>query len=148
MSTQPLTAAQVEQFQRDGYLFCKDLFDSEEMNLLLTTARHDHTMLSHNIPVKDAKGRESKLSLWNHPGDDIYGMFARCHRVVDGMEQLLGGEVYHYHSKMMLKAGAYSLVRFPVGPIDDRSCRQQSGIGVWTNTHSFHTTRSLGSAMT
>ncbi|MBR9999554.1 MAG: phytanoyl-CoA dioxygenase family protein, partial [Cyclobacteriaceae bacterium] len=43
------------------------------------------------------------LSLWNHPGDNIYGMFARCHRVVDRVETLLEDEVYHYHSKMILK---------------------------------------------
>ena len=30
-------------------------------------------------------------------------MFARCHRVVDSVEQLLGEEAYHYHSKMILK---------------------------------------------
>jgi len=29
-----------------------------------------------------------KLSLWNHPGDDIYGTFSRCRRVVDSCEQL------------------------------------------------------------
>ena len=48
-------------------------------------------------------GLAVKLSLWNHPGDDIYGMFSRCRRVVDSCEQLLGQEVYHYHSKMILK---------------------------------------------
>ena len=30
-------------------------------------------------------------------------MYARCHRVVDSVETLLEGEVYHYHSKMILK---------------------------------------------
>jgi ectoine hydroxylase-related dioxygenase (phytanoyl-CoA dioxygenase family) len=44
-----------------------------------------------------------RLSLWNHPGDGIYGMFARCERIVRSAEKLLGGEVYHYHSKMILK---------------------------------------------
>ena len=102
VATGPLSKAQIEQFQQDGYIFVQ-LFDAEEMTLLLNTARADHNMISHNIPVKDAAGRQSKLSLWNHPGDDIYGMIARSHRVVDSMEQLLGGEVYHYHSKMMLK---------------------------------------------
>jgi len=43
------------------------------------------------------------MSLWNHPGDVIYGMFGRCRRIVDSMEKLLEGEVYHYHSKMILK---------------------------------------------
>jgi ectoine hydroxylase-related dioxygenase (phytanoyl-CoA dioxygenase family) len=44
-----------------------------------------------------------RLSLWNHPGDGIYGMFARCERMVRSCENLLGGEVYHYHSKMIMK---------------------------------------------
>ncbi len=30
-------------------------------------------------------------------------MFARCKKLVGRMEELLGGEVYHYHSKMILK---------------------------------------------
>jgi ectoine hydroxylase-related dioxygenase (phytanoyl-CoA dioxygenase family) len=30
-------------------------------------------------------------------------MFARCERMVRSCEKLLGGEVYHYHSKMILK---------------------------------------------
>jgi ectoine hydroxylase len=93
----------VEQFDRDGYLICKRYYDREEMDLLLTTARADHNMLGHSIPIKDTAGRQSKLSLWNHPGDDIYGMISRGRRMVDACEQLLRDEVYHYHSKMMLK---------------------------------------------
>jgi ectoine hydroxylase-related dioxygenase (phytanoyl-CoA dioxygenase family) len=30
-------------------------------------------------------------------------MFARCERMVRSVEKLLGGEVYHYHSKMIMK---------------------------------------------
>ena len=48
-------------------------------------------------------GNETKLALWNHAGDDLYSMFARSPRIVDRMEQALGGEVYLYHMKMMLK---------------------------------------------
>jgi ectoine hydroxylase-related dioxygenase (phytanoyl-CoA dioxygenase family) len=33
----------------------------------------------------------------------VYGLAARSHRVVDTMEDLLGGEVYHYHSKLTAK---------------------------------------------
>ena len=103
MNTHPLSDAQVKQFDDDGFLICRKFYDAEEMSLLLHTARADHTMLDHNIPIKDAKGRQSKLSLWNHPGDDIYGMISRGRRMVDAMEQVLKDEVYHYHSKMMLK---------------------------------------------
>lgn len=103
MNTRPLSNEQVAQFARDGYLIVPNLFDAEEIALLRETARRDHVMLSHGFGVKDTTGRETKLSLWNTAGDDIYGVIARCRRVVDSMEQLLGGEVYHYHSKMSIK---------------------------------------------
>jgi hypothetical protein len=102
-NTRPLNDDQVDQFWRDGFLMVRGLFDREEMDLLLKTARQDSGMLSHEFGMKDRSGLAVKLSLWNHPGDDIYGMFSRCRRVVDSCEQLLGQEVYHYHSKMILK---------------------------------------------
>ncbi len=35
--------------------------------------------------------------------DNLYGMVCRSARVVEATEKLLGEEVYHYHSKIMLK---------------------------------------------
>ena len=55
------------------------------------------------MAVRDSAGRKTNLSLWNHPGDDIYGTIARSERIVDATEQLLGDEVYHYHSKLSAK---------------------------------------------
>jgi ectoine hydroxylase-related dioxygenase (phytanoyl-CoA dioxygenase family) len=43
------------------------------------------------------------MATWNHPGDSVYGLAARSPRVVDTMEAMLGGEVYHYHSKLTAK---------------------------------------------
>src|SRR5688572_7374180 len=68
-----LTEAQIADFHRDGYLFVKNLLDPEETRMLLETAKADHLMMGHAVPIKDAGGRQSKLSLWNRPGDDIYG---------------------------------------------------------------------------
>ncbi len=99
----PLTPAQIDQFNRDGYLLVPGLLDPEETSLLLETAKADKSLLEKSRGPVDSSGRTSKLSLWNHPSEDIYGMIARSNRVVGPMEQLLGGEVYHYHSKMMLK---------------------------------------------
>jgi hypothetical protein len=99
----PLTDGDVASFHRDGFVIRRGWFDAEEMGVLAGFAREDPDLVSHHMPVKDASGRESRLTLWNHPGDDLYGMFSRCRRVVDGAEQLLGDEVYHYHAKMMLK---------------------------------------------
>lgn len=43
------------------------------------------------------------MALWNHPGDSVYRLAARSHRVVGAMGDMLGGEVYHYHSKLTAK---------------------------------------------
>lgn len=66
-------------------------------------ARADHRMSREAARRRDGAGGEVKLSLSNELGDDIYSAFARCRRVVDAMERLLGDEVYHYHHKMILK---------------------------------------------
>lgn len=94
---------QLTDFHRDGYLFVRGLFTEEEIRLLGETARNDHAMDQASSTMDDGKGNDVRLSLWNHPGDGIYGMIARCRRVVDGVEELLQDEVYHYHSKMILK---------------------------------------------
>ncbi len=102
-NTFALTEEQLQRFNADGFLIAKGLLDSEEIGLLHQVAREDRVMQQNGFGVADVRGRLSRLAVWNHPGDDIYGMVSRSTRIVDAMEQLLGGEVYHYHSKVMLK---------------------------------------------
>lgn len=90
-------------FQRDGYVIVRQLFESEEIRALGQLAREDHALDQAASQRDDGEGHKVRLSLWNHPGDGLYGMFARCHRVVERAEAFLGEEVYHYHSKMVLK---------------------------------------------
>jgi hypothetical protein len=101
--TGPLTADDLVAFHRDGYLIKRSWFSTAEVGRLLAFARGDSDMLDASMPITDANGRNSRLTLWNHPGDDLYGMFSRCPRVVTASAQLMGEEVYHWHSKMMLK---------------------------------------------
>ncbi len=98
-----LTAQQIASFQDDGFLIIRNLFDSEEIDLLRKTAKADKVLDDHAFGRADGEGGNIRLSLWNHPGEGLYGHFARCHRIVDTMESLLNDEVYHYHSKMILK---------------------------------------------
>jgi ectoine hydroxylase-related dioxygenase (phytanoyl-CoA dioxygenase family) len=103
MAHLPLTNLQVEQFKKDGFIIIRSLFDAEEMRILRDAALSDAALKSNAHDLKDNQGGNTKLSLWNSAGDDVYGLVARSHRVVDAMEQLLDGEVYHYHSKMSMK---------------------------------------------
>ena len=98
-----LSETQIKAYNEDGYFFARELFSAEEIQLLRETATNDHAMDQAASLRDDGNGASIRLSLWNHPGDGIYGMFARSHRVVDAVEQLLDDEVYHYHSKMILK---------------------------------------------
>ena len=51
----------------------------------------------------DQDGNVSRIALCNSLDEDVYSAIARSERMVTRMEQLLGGEVYHYHSKMNMK---------------------------------------------
>jgi ectoine hydroxylase len=98
-----LTDQEVTAYHRDGYVLVPGMFDGEETDLLLRAAKEDRELDRRSQGREDGEGGSVRLSLWNHPGNGIYGMYARCRRIVDSMEKILRGEVYHYHSKMILK---------------------------------------------
>lgn len=98
-----LSEAQVLQYRADGYVLARALFDRDEIELLHRSAKEDSELDKRSFGRADGEGGVVRLSLWNHPGDGIYGQFARCERMVRSCERLLDGEVYHYHSKMILK---------------------------------------------
>ncbi len=103
MSARTLSPAQVAAYHADGYVLAKGLFDPDEIALLGRAAREDNELDRRSFGRADGEGGVVRLSLWNHPGDGIYGLIARSERMVRSCEALLGGEVYHYHSKMILK---------------------------------------------
>ena len=74
---QVLSDSQVDDYRRNGYVLAQGLFDSEEIELLSRTAKEDHELDKHAYGRDDGEGGKTRLSLWNHPGDNIYGMFAR-----------------------------------------------------------------------
>jgi hypothetical protein len=103
MARGPIDPDKIRQYREDGYVLERGLFDATEIGLLGRAAREDKALDEHSFGRKDDEGGVVRLSLWNHPGDGVYGMFARCRSIVDSVELLLGGEVYHYHSKMIMK---------------------------------------------
>ncbi len=93
----------VARYHDEGYVIVRELFDPAEIALLYRASKEDRELDQRSFGRADGEGGTVRLSLWNHPGDGIYGMFARCERMVRSCEKLLGGEVYHYHSKMIMK---------------------------------------------
>ena len=81
----------------------RSLLPKEELSRLREELQKDEGILKYAYAISDGHGRNSRMCLWNHPGNDITGMVGRCEKVAGTMEQLLGGEVYHYHTKLMMK---------------------------------------------
>jgi len=93
----------VSTYHRDGYVLVKGLLNVEEVRALARAAREDRFLDEHSFGRADSEGGTVRLSLWNHPTDTIYEMIARCESIVSSAEKILDGEVYHYHSKMIMK---------------------------------------------
>lgn len=103
MASGPLTASQVSEYHEKGYVLARGMFSEAEIDLLGRAAKEDRELDARSFGRNDGEGHVVRLSLWNHPGDALYGMFARCSSIVDSAEKLLNDEVYHYHSKMIMK---------------------------------------------
>jgi len=95
--------AEVASYRRDGYVFVHGMLDPQEIGLLSRAAREDKVLDEHSFGRADGEGGVVRLSLWNHPTDTIYGKVATCESIVGSAEKILDGEVYHYHSKMIMK---------------------------------------------
>eukprot|EP00800_Vazella_pourtalesii_P009554 TRINITY_DN2400_c0_g2_i1.p1 TRINITY_DN2400_c0_g2~~TRINITY_DN2400_c0_g2_i1.p1 ORF type:complete len:185 (-),score=43.22 TRINITY_DN2400_c0_g2_i1:679-1233(-) len=108
-----LSKEEIARYHETGYLVKKGLFSPEEMECFFSTIKNDTVVTGRSHTRKDSEGFYSKLSLWNHPGINMYGAVARSARIVDNVETLLSGyshgpsaereEAYHYHSKVMIK---------------------------------------------
>ena len=98
-----LTPDQLDAYARDGFVIARGLFDAEETGLLRRAMEVDPAVRGHVIDRLDGEGRSTRIALWNRAGDSVYGLAARCARMVDTAETLLGGEVYHFQSKLTAK---------------------------------------------
>src|ERR1035438_7517822 len=83
----PIDADQVEQYRRDGFVLVPGMFAKEEIDLLGRSARADKAMEDHAFGRADGEGGVVRLSLWNHPGEGIYGLVARCRSLVDSRSE-------------------------------------------------------------
>ena len=107
-----LSEKQLAAFHDEGYLIVRGVFDAEEADILRAAAAADQSFKENAYDLEDGEGGKAQLVLWNSAGEDLWGAIARSERIVNAMEQLLGDEVYHYHSKMSIKqprtGGAWS----------------------------------------
>src|SRR5262249_17867185 len=94
-----LTQHELEQFEREGYLFFPGLFRQEEVGVLLDEVPRLYAQhRPENVREKDSDAVRTNFAahLYTHP----YGKLARHPRMVGPVMQLLGEEVYMHQFKI------------------------------------------------
>eukprot|EP00057_Strongylocentrotus_purpuratus_P004746 XP_003729355.1 PREDICTED: probable phytanoyl-CoA dioxygenase isoform X1 [Strongylocentrotus purpuratus] len=90
-------------FDRHGLIVLRNALSPDEVRTTNNFLENDQERLSEAYGRTDDEGRRGMMTLWNDPKDDITGLISRSEKIAGTMEALLGGEVYHYHGKLMLK---------------------------------------------
>jgi ectoine hydroxylase-related dioxygenase (phytanoyl-CoA dioxygenase family) len=103
LKLQKLTPEQYADYDRDGYVVLKGLLDRDEVEFMNDVINNDPGIRQATYARADASGASTELALWYNLGDDIFGAVARSHKVVDVIEDILGGPASFFHSKLTLK---------------------------------------------
>lgn len=103
MSNIQLTPEQIAAFHKDGYVIARGYFNEEEVSRLQETAFNDPRLHNDAWHQKDKTGAVSKVCIWQETTDDLYSMFSRSRRLVDSCEAIIGEEMYHTSTKVMMK---------------------------------------------
>ena len=89
--------------KNQGFFLKKSLLDKVETSFLQRTPKSNTDLQQKSHTGKDKDNRNVLLAIWTNPGVSVYGTIARIKSVVDSMEKILGGELYHLHSKIIFK---------------------------------------------
>ena len=103
MSNIRLTKEQIEEFHENGYVIAKGYFNQQEVSRLQEKAHNDPRLQNDAWHQKDSTGAVSKVCIWQETTDDLYSMFSRSRRLIDSCEQIIGEEMYHTSTKVMMK---------------------------------------------
>ena len=74
--------------------YCRSLLNTGELTKLKESLETDGGIMQHSYERSDGHGRNSRLCIWSHPGEDVTGMLGRSEKVVTTTEEvcLCGGK--------------------------------------------------------
>jgi ectoine hydroxylase-related dioxygenase (phytanoyl-CoA dioxygenase family) len=100
------TTEELRRYAEDGYFLRAGLLSADEVTDFRDHARRQLEEEAANGAVMakgDKEGKKTLLRMWNHAGDDKYGLLARDERMVGLAEASIGKPVYLYSHKMTMK---------------------------------------------
>ena len=99
-----LTAAELAEYRENGFVVARSLFSAAEMDAVRAAIVGDLTLDAHTMAMRDGEGKFARLSLWHHiQPATVYGALAASRRMVHAARVLAGTDVYHIHTKVILK---------------------------------------------
>ena len=98
-----LTPEQIFQYQKDGFVIVKGLFQREELEPIINAYDQESEINEQETEFADVKGNLARIAHWTELGDSLLGVIPRLNRIVDNAELLLSDECYHWHSKLVRK---------------------------------------------
>ena len=66
----------------------RNILSKDEVSKLKAALESDDGVLFKSHSRDDGQGRQAKVSMWKHPGNDITGIVARSERIAGTMEKV------------------------------------------------------------
>jgi ectoine hydroxylase-related dioxygenase (phytanoyl-CoA dioxygenase family) len=99
-----LTAKQLDAYIADGFLCLRSLWSPEEMDHIKSAAGANGGGEVRSVSRDDGEGGTTRLAIWKDAGgEDALSLVARSARMVEAAQQCIGEEVYHWHTKVIMK---------------------------------------------
>ena len=70
----------------------RSILSSDELKKLKEVLESSEGIMENAFAVPDGHGKNNRISLWNHPGEDVTGMVGRCEKIAGTTEQVLEHE--------------------------------------------------------
>ncbi|MGH6933640.1 MAG: phytanoyl-CoA dioxygenase family protein [Dongiaceae bacterium] len=103
IATHRLSAGQIADYRRDGFVRLPGFLTADEIAPLAEACRADPEIGGALVAIADSMGEAQEVVSWSLPSDDYIGVLPRLARIVEAAEDLIGGPVYHWHSKLSMK---------------------------------------------
>jgi ectoine hydroxylase len=97
-----LADAQIESYERDGFLCIESNFSKEEIDILLAEARQELAVDSQRR-IKERRGAVRSV-FGTHMTNEVFRRLSRLSRLVEPAMKILGSEVYIHQFKINVKA--------------------------------------------
>ena len=98
-----ISDSEAQQYHEKGYVLAKGFFDTEEVELLRRAAKEDRALDQHSFSRDDGKGATSGSRFGIIPATPSTACSRAANPSWTPRSKLLDDEVYHYHSKMIMK---------------------------------------------